>query len=221
MLAVLWKLGSLCASMCACLLCEDGGIGTWRCGMGGATAGSNRRLNLWSKTTSGLISAPPLMILAGQFYISETAGSFFFFRCSIWAVSLSFFKSPKSRVIQCTSLGLVAFACGAFVKKNVSIAVDHITAELPVSSLFSSEIYQHSAPCLHASCYCSMVLLPHGNSKIITPHTALLQRDETVSAPQIAATYWITGQHLDYWLSQRIFCSPQGALTRKGSSTSD
>lgn len=47
--------------------------------MGGATAGSNRRLNLWSKTTSGLISAPPLMILAGQFYISETAGSFFFF----------------------------------------------------------------------------------------------------------------------------------------------
>lgn len=107
------------------------------------------------------------------------------------------------------------------LSKNVSIAVDHITAELPVSSLFSSEIYQHSAPCLHASCYCSMVLLPHGNSKIITPHTALLQRDETVSAPQIAATYWITGQHLDYWLSQRIFCSPQGALTRKGSSTSD
>lgn len=156
----------------------------------------------------------------GNFTFQKQLDLFFFFRCSIWAVSLSFFKSPKSRVIQCTSLGLVAFACGAFVK-NVSIAVDHITAELPVSSLFSSEIYQHSAPCLHASCYCSMVLLPHGNSKIITPHTALLQRDETVSAPQIAATYWITGQHLDYWLSQRIFCSPQGALTRKGSSTSD
>lgn len=221
MLAVLWKLGSLCASMCACLLCEDGGIGTWRCGMGGATAGSNRRLNLWSKTTSGLIAAPPLMILAGQFYISETAGSFFFFsgaayeQLAFLSLSLPNLEWYNAQALALWPLHVV------HLSKNVSIAVDHITAELPVSSLFSSEIYQHSAPCLHASCYCSMVLLPHGNSKIITPHTALLQRDETVSAPQIAATYWITGQHLDYWLSQRIFCSPQGALTRKGSSTSD
>lgn len=221
MLAVLWKLGSLCASMCACLLCEDGGIGTWRCGMGGATAGSNRRLNLWSKTTSGLIAAPPLMILAGQFYISETAGSFFFFsgaayeQLAFLSLSLPNLEWYNAQALALWPLHVV------HLSKNVSIAVDHITAELPVSSLFSSEIYQHSAPCLHASCYCSMVLLPHGNSKIITPHTALLQRDETVSAPQIAATYWITGQHLDYWLSQRIFCSPRGALTRKGSSTSD
>lgn len=221
MLAVLWKLGSLCASMCACLLCEDGGIGTWRCGMGGATAGSNRRLNLWSKTTSGLIAAPPLMILAGQFYISETAGSFFFFsgaayeQLAFLSLSLPNLEWYNAQALALWPLHVV------HLSKNVSIAVDHITAELPVSSLFSSEIYQHSAPCLHASCYCSMVLLPHGNSKIITPHTALLQWDETVSAPQIAATYWITGQHLDYWLSQRIFCSPQGALTRKGSSTSD
>lgn len=221
MLAVLWKLGSLCASMCACLLCEDGGIGTWRCGMGGATAGSNRRLNLWSKTTSGLIAAPPLMILAGQFYISETAGSFFFFsgaayeQLAFLSLSLPNLEWYNAQALALWPLHVV------HLSKNVSIAVDHITAELPVSSLFSSEIYQHSAPCLHASCYCSMVLLPHGNSKIITPHTALLQRDETVSAPQIAATYWITGQHLDYWLSQRIFCSPQGALTRKGSSTYD
>lgn len=221
MLAVLWKLGSLCASMCACLLCEDGGIGTWRCGMGGATAGSNRRLNLWSKTTSGLIAAPPLMILAGQFYISETAGSFFFFsgaayeQLAFLSLSLPNLEWYNAQALALWPLHVV------HLSKNVSIAVDHITAELPVSSLFSSEIYQHSAPCLHASCYCSMVLLPHGNSKIITPHTALLQRDETVSAPQIAATYWITEQHLDYWLSQRIFCSPQGALTRKGSSTSD
>lgn len=45
--------------MVARLLCEDRSIGTCRCGVcGGATAGSDRRLNLWCKTTSALMAGP-------------------------------------------------------------------------------------------------------------------------------------------------------------------
>lgn len=69
-------------------------------------------------------------------------------------------------------------------------------AKLPVIFLFVTEIYQHSAHCEHGRRYCSVLLLQHKSTNIITAHTASVQQDETSSAPQSTATYQITRQHL-------------------------
>lgn len=59
--------------------------------------------------------------------------------------------------------------------ENIFITVEYVSAELPVNFLFLSEIYQHSAWLLT----CPLLYKP---TNIITPHTALLRQDETVSA---------------------------------------
>ena len=145
-------------------------------------AGGKRQLNLWSKSISGLVAVPPLMLDSGKSDISKWE-----WRYSIWAISTSSLKhsilGPNSDCLTCSY-------------QDVSL-LKHLNQPRLCQGQAagdSCEIYLQSAHCEHARCYCGTLRQQHKLTDII----AALRQHETCQPCSVRPH---TEQQDNIWLS--------------------